>query len=117
MRSLRIYRVHYSDAHSSRSETGAGLHTTGIVGFAWNSFDMFAPPDKQASVYAKMQAAVDAVDESTNPGLKEAFRIATERFIPGKRGSPGSEFISFPGFLSGPSESLFFVVLLCLAES
>ena len=80
------------------------MHTIGIVGFAWNSLDMFAPPGKHAEIYDKMKDAVAKVDDKANPGLREQFEIAMERFVPGKAGSPGSEFISFPGFLSGPSE-------------
>ena len=72
---------------------------------------MFAPPEKQAAVYAQMQAAAAAVDATANPGLKDAFRVAMERFVPGQPGSPGSEFISFPGCLSGPSEFLLFLLV------
>ena len=80
------------------------MHTTGIVGFSWNSFDMFAPPGKQTEVYNKMKDSLTKIDDKAHPGLREQFEIAMERFTPGKPGSPGCEFISFPGFLSGPSE-------------
>jgi hypothetical protein len=139
---------------------------------------MFAPEEKQAEVYAKMQDAVSKVDEQTDSGLKQAYTIAMEQFQPGKLlefwiyvhnsrlhfgailqfygisstlvftyssrvctlqvlyltrytlcfpvpnllsehvpelltiiqhkpGKPGCKFISFPGFLGGPSEHVF----------
>lgn len=64
---------------------------------------MFAPEGQHARIFQKMQDAVAALD-GKNPGLKEQYELALERFRLGKPGSPGSEFISFPGFLSGPSE-------------
>lgn len=68
---------------------------------------MYAPEGKRAQIYQKMQDAIAKLG-STNPGLKEQYEAALERFQPDKPGSPGSEFISFPGFLSGPSQwSLF----------
>lgn len=66
---------------------------------------MFASEGKCAEIYNKMKAAAAKIDSKAYPGLKEQFEIAMERFQPGKPGSPGSEFISFPGFLSGPSKS------------
>ncbi|EKM59944.1 uncharacterized protein PHACADRAFT_250766 [Phanerochaete carnosa HHB-10118-sp] len=89
--------------HLELHESGSGLHTIGIVGFAWNSFDMFAPQGKQADIYDKMKDAVAKIDDKAHPGLREQFEVAMERFVPGKAGSPGCEFISFPGFLSGPN--------------
>ena len=70
---------------------------------------MFAPPGKQAEVYNKMKDALAKIDDKAHPGLREQFEVAVERFEPGKGGSPGCEFISFPGFLSGPSECVFCV--------
>ena len=43
--------------------------------------------------------------QTTRPGLQEQYKINLQRFEPGG-GSPGCEFISFPGYLSGPSASL-----------
>ena len=67
---------------------------------------MFAPPGKQAEIYNKMKDSLAKIDDKAHPGLREQFEIAMERFTPGKPGSPGCEFISFPGFLSGPSKCL-----------
>ena len=39
------------------------------------------------------------------PGLLEQYELLLERFAPGE-GSPGCEFVSFPGLLSQPSECL-----------
>lgn len=89
--------------HLELHEGGSGLHTIGIVGFAWNSLDMFMPPGKQAAIYDKMKDALAKIDEKVHPGLREQFQIQMERFEPGTGGSPGCEFISFPGFLSGPN--------------
>ncbi|EKM59627.1 uncharacterized protein PHACADRAFT_250247 [Phanerochaete carnosa HHB-10118-sp] len=89
--------------HLELHESGSGLHTIGVIGFAWNSFDMFAPQDKQADIYDKMKDAVAKIDDKAHPGLREQFEVAMERFEPGKAGSPGCEFISFPGFMSGPN--------------
>ncbi|GJE87488.1 GMC family oxidoreductase [Phanerochaete sordida] len=89
--------------HLELHAQGSGLHTIGIVGFSWNSFDMFAPPGKQAEVYQKMEDALGKIDDTAHPGLRKSFEIAMQRFEPGKPGSPGCEFISFPGFLSGPN--------------
>lgn len=58
-----------------------------------------------------MQDAIAKLD-STHPGLKEQYEVAIRRFQPDKPGSPGSEFISYPGFLSGPSEYHFVYVTL-----
>ncbi|KIP10401.1 hypothetical protein PHLGIDRAFT_240805 [Phlebiopsis gigantea 11061_1 CR5-6] len=88
--------------HLELHEAGSGLHTTGIVGFSWCSLDMFAPEGRHAQIFQKMQDAVAALD-GTHPGLKEQYELSLERFRLDKPGSPGSEFISFPGFLSGPN--------------
>ena len=65
---------------------------------------MFAPEGKRSEIFAKMQDAIAKLD-STHPGLKEQYEVALERARPGKPGSPGNEFISYPGFFGGPSKS------------
>lgn len=84
--------------HADLHALGKGLHTTGVVGFSWASPASVVPPDRQAALRGEIQAAIDAADEKANPGLKTQLSIALERFDT----SPGLEFISFLGFLSGP---------------
>lgn len=64
---------------------------------------MFAPEGKRSEIFKKMENAIAKLD-SKHPGLKEQYELSLERFRPGQPGSPGSEFISHPGFLSGPSK-------------
>ena len=103
---MSFLQLAYDPLKSKRatiSESGKGLHTSGVAGFAWCTLDMVTSEDKQAQIYKKMQDAIAKLG-STNPGLKAQYEIAMERYQPGKSGSPGCEYISFPGFLSGPSE-------------
>ena len=95
---------HSSLAHTSN--TGEGLHTTGIVGFAFLPFDKFAGKEVTEKVHKMIQDRIASLDpETAPPGLLDQYNLMLERYTPGS-GSPGCEFISFPGFLSGPSAYL-----------
>lgn len=89
------------------SELGQGLHTTGIVGFAFASLDMIMSEERHAGIFNKAKEALAKIDANANPGLVKQYELTLERMELGKGGSPGCEFISFPGLLSGPSESRF----------
>lgn len=88
--------------HLELHDTGKGLHTSGVAGFAWCTLDMVTSADKQAQIYQKMSDAVTKLGPA-DAGLAAQYEIAKERCQPGNPGSPGCEYISFPGFLSGPN--------------
>lgn len=85
--------------HAELHASGEGLHTTGVTGFAWATPTSFLPQDKQHELRKQLRAAIDAVDERANPGLKPQLEITLERF----ETSPGCEFISNLVMLSGPN--------------
>ncbi|PSR77274.1 hypothetical protein PHLCEN_2v7967 [Hermanssonia centrifuga] len=106
---LDLQYVFSSDPHVRRftfeySPTGSGLFTTGIVGFAFTTLDKVT--SQAGTIYQYIKEMISDMDPETSPpGLMEQYKIMLERFEPGK-GSPGCEFISFPGLLSHPSKSL-----------
>ena len=63
---------------------------------------MVTSSEKQAQIHQKMSDVVAKLGPA-DAGLKAQYEIAMERYKPGKPGSSGCEYISFPGFLSGPS--------------
>ena len=75
----------------------------GVIGFTWAPIGAGTSPESHSALYAAMQDAVAAVDAAAHPGLKRQFEIGLERFDK-ENGSPGCEFIYFPGLLSGPRE-------------
>lgn len=88
----------------SVSAKGAGIHTTGIVGFTFATLDDVSP--NAASIYKSMEDMVNNLDpKTTPPGLIDQYKVVLERFKPGN-GSPGFEIVSFPGYLSKPSEHI-----------
>ncbi|KAJ3535059.1 hypothetical protein NM688_g7031 [Phlebia brevispora] len=88
--------------HVELHKQGAGLHTTGIIGFVFATLAQITP--KAEELYQSIKDMVSKIDFSNAPpSLKQQYEILLERFDP-KTGSPGCEFISFPGFLSFPSK-------------
>ncbi|THG98101.1 hypothetical protein EW026_g4042 [Hermanssonia centrifuga] len=87
--------------HLDLHPTGSGLFTTGIVGFAFTTLDKVT--SQAGTIYQYIKEMISDMDPETSPpGLMEQYKIMLERFEPGK-GSPGCEFISFPGLLSHPN--------------
>lgn len=80
----------------------------GIVGFAFASLDMIMSEERHKEIYNKAKEALAKVDAKANPGLAAQYELTLKRMELGGNGSPGCEFISIPGLLSGPSESRIF---------
>ena len=77
------------------------MYTSGIVNFSFATLDQVTP--KAADLYAHIKDAIANTDYSElPPATKEQYELMLERFSP-TNGSPGCEFISYPGFLSAPS--------------
>lgn len=66
---------------------------------------MIMSKERHTAIYNKAKEVLEKVDAKANPGLAKQYELMLERMKVGKDGSPGCEFISFPGLLSGPSES------------
>ena len=89
------------------SANGTGIHTSGIVGFAFATLDQVTA--KAQDLYQSMKEMVTKVDfANALPSLNEQYELLLKRYEPG-HGSPGCEFISYPGFLSQPSKAIFVV--------
>ncbi|PSR73741.1 hypothetical protein PHLCEN_2v10431 [Hermanssonia centrifuga] len=87
--------------HLKLHTTGSGLYTTGIIGFAFTTLDKVT--SRAEAIYESIKETVSKLDEKTSPpGLLDQYNILLERFKPGN-GSPGCEFISFPGLFSFPN--------------
>lgn len=89
---------------SFSASSGLGLYTSGIVDFAFTTLDRIT--SKSDAIYQSMTEMLNNLDPETSPpGVSEQYKIMLERFEAGN-GSPGCEFIGFPGLLSLPSESV-----------
>ena len=87
---------------SAYSKEGKGLFTSGIVSFAFTTLDKVTPLAN--GMYQAAKARIESMDPATTPaGLLEQYELMLKRIEPGS-GSPGCEFICFPGILSQPCE-------------
>ena len=87
---------------SAYSKEGKGLFTSVIVSFAFTTLDKVTPMAN--SMYQAVKAKIESMDPATTPaGLLEQYELMLKRIAPGS-GSPGCEFICFPGILSQPCE-------------
>ncbi|KAF7789456.1 hypothetical protein EIP86_000401 [Pleurotus ostreatoroseus] len=89
--------------HLELHAAGSGIHTSGIIGFAFATMGQVTP--KAREIYQSIRHIIDTTDFSSSPAsLKEQYEILAERFDPdSEKASPGCEFISFPGYLSHPN--------------
>jgi len=77
---------------------GKGLHTLGVVGFAFNPLRKITARADQIIATAKEKILRNA--DKYPPGLLEQYKIQLERL---EKDAPLCEIISLPGFLSGPN--------------
>ncbi|OSD04609.1 GMC oxidoreductase [Trametes coccinea BRFM310] len=83
--------------HLGLHTTGAGLFTSGIIGFTFATLGQISPKADEI-----IKATEEKILKNANnypPGALEQYKILLERL----RDGPGCEFISFPGMCSRPN--------------
>jgi len=71
----------------------------GLTGFAFVPLDMLS--SRAGEIHDNIKKEVEKGASTYPPGLMEQYKLQLERLA---QGAPACEIISFPGFLSFPSE-------------
>ncbi|EMD40393.1 hypothetical protein CERSUDRAFT_91113 [Gelatoporia subvermispora B] len=77
---------------------GKGLHTLGVIGFAFMPLHKIS--DRADEIISKAKAKLQNNADKYRPGVLEQLNMQLERI---KKGAPLAEVINFPGFFSGPN--------------
>jgi len=86
--------------HIELEKQGKGVFHAGLGGVGFLTLDQLTP--RAEELYKSMEDMVASLDpKTTQPGLLDQYNLLLERYKPGN-GSPGLQFIAFPGFFSFP---------------
>ncbi|TCD71198.1 hypothetical protein EIP91_012148 [Steccherinum ochraceum] len=87
-----------AEEHLQLHNTLQGLHTQGVVGYAFCSLDMVT--DKAEKMYIATKETITKRLPSCSPGLQDQYKVELDRL---RFGRPVVEILTFPGNISKPN--------------
>ncbi|TCD71197.1 hypothetical protein EIP91_012147 [Steccherinum ochraceum] len=87
-----------AEEHLKLHKSLRGLHTQGVIGYAFCSLEMIT--DKAEEMYQEARRKIMKKLPSCSPGLQDQYKLELDRL---RHGRPGIELLTFTGNISRPN--------------